>query len=92
MMNMNKFFEKYKNLHNTIITAEILNNLNYYIEQSWYLQIIKQYGIIFVLIILEYFKSVENYIECQKICSSIDDSNIHFGTCYSSNIEDYGKM
>lgn len=89
---MIKLYEKYRELLPIKLNAEVLNNINYYVEKGWYLQLAKEYGIVFVLLHLEYFTEEENYIECQKILSIIEDSNKFFGTNYPLKIQDYGKM
>ena len=89
---MIKLYEEYKHLLPIKINAYNLNNINYYVERGWYLQLAKEYGIVFVLLHLEYFTKNEDYLECQKILEIIEDSNKHFGTNYPVNIKDYGKM
>ena len=85
-------FKKYKEYLDKPLSNEDLINLTYYSEKGWYLQLIKEYGIVFALILLEHFKKEETYLECQKIIKSIEDSNKHFGTNYVKSLEEYGNM
>ena len=87
-----QFFEKYKKYLEKPITNDQLLDFKYYCEKKWFIPIIKQYGIIIVLIILEYYKSEEKYLICKDILESIENSNKHFGTTYPKKLEDYGYM
>ncbi len=82
------FLEKYKKyLNGKLFSTEDINNINFYINKSWYLQLLKQYGINILLIILEMYKSLEDYTKCYYIIKTIHDSNTNFGTTYVDNIE-----
>ena len=89
---MTSIFNKYKEYIEKPLSNEDLINFTYYSEKGWYLQLIKEYDIVFALILLEHFKEEENYLECDKIVKSIDNSNQHFGTNYVKSLQEYGKM
>lgn len=86
------FLNKYRNYLDKSITVENVNDINYYLERRWYMQILKQFGIVIVLILLKYFQKEEEYEVCQGLLDSIESSNKYFGTTYPLNLEDYGNM
>lgn len=85
-------FSKYKDYLDKPISADMINDIQYYIENKWYLQILKQYGIVIVLILIQHYIIVEDYNICDKLKTAIDNSNTHFGTNYAYTLEEYGDM
>ncbi|MDC7250723.1 MAG: hypothetical protein PQJ49_12470 [Sphaerochaetaceae bacterium] len=70
----------------------MVNDIEYYLEHKWYLQILKEFGIVIVLLLIEYHIKVEDYMVCDKLKTAIDDSNTHFGTTYGYTLDEYGNM
>lgn len=87
-----QFIKKYERFLDKPITQEEVNDIVYYGEKGWYLQIIKQYGIVICLILMEYYKFIEDYIKCKDIVDAIENSNQHFGTTHPKTLEDYVSM
>ena len=74
------------------ISLQQVNDLIYYLDKKWYLQLLKEFGIIFALLLIEYFKNIEEYLVCKEILETIRSSNKYFGTTYPESLEEYGKM
>lgn len=92
MDSMIAHFEKNKKYLKSPLTHEQINDISYYCEKGWYLQILKEFGIVIALLILEYFEKEEEYLVCREISNSIENSNKHFGTTYPLSLEEYGNM
>ena len=88
-MEILNFFEKHKEYLDKPITKDEINDVIYYCSKNWYLQILKEFGIVFVLIVLEYYKYHEEYLVCNEIVNTIKGSNKNFGTTYVEKLEDY---
>lgn len=86
------FFKKHQDYITKPITLEQVNDIIYYSDKGWYLQLLKEHGIAICLILLEYFIKEEDYMKCDKIVKSIEDSNKYFGTNHPINIRDYGNV
>ena len=86
------FFSKHKHYLKKPITVDNVNDINYYLERRWYLQILKQFGLVIVLILLKYFQKEEEYLICQGLLDSISTSNKYFGTTYPLSLKDYGNL
>jgi len=83
------FILKYKEYYDTPISVEKLNNIVAYSNKDWFTQITNHYGIVFTLILLEYYTNNEDYFKCQKILTSIEDLNKYHGTNYSTKLKHY---
>lgn len=86
------FIEKYKKYLDKPISTEDINDIQYYCDKQWYIQVVKQFGIVIALILIEYYKSEEEYLICRDISNSIENSNKYFGTTYPLTLEEYGNM
>lgn len=86
------FFGKYKQYLKNPISKETINDIHYYLENGWYLQLLKEFGIVIVLILMKYFESKEDYKKCEKLKNTILNSNKYFGTDNPLNIEEYARM
>lgn len=88
-MEILNIFNQFKHLLDKPLTKEDVTNIVYYCDKSWYLQLLKEYSIIHLLIVLEYQQENEEYLECKSIVEVIRESNKNFGTTYKENIEYY---
>lgn len=83
------FFENNREYLNKPLSNENINDILYYCSKRWYMPLLKTFGIVIALLVLKYFEKEEDYITCQGILESIENSNRYFGTNYPRTIEDY---
>lgn len=86
------FFEKFSKHLEIPLSTEDINDIQYYCDKQWYIQVVKQFGIIIALILIEYYKYQEEYLVCKEITEAINNSNKYFGTNYPITLEEYGIM
>ena len=86
------YFKKFTHLLEQPLSTQDVNDINYYLENGWYLQILHDLGIVVTLILIEYFKETEDYMQCDKLFKSIKEVNKHFGTTHPLTLEQYEDL
>lgn len=80
-------FQEYRRYLTKLLSKEDINNLVYYCEKDWYLQVLKEFGNVHALILIKYFEKEEKYDKCQMVIDAIRGSNKNFGTVYKETLE-----